>query len=243
MIRNLWVAGVLSFALAGPVSAYLPPDLSRLRTELVQLLPFAQVSQLQTWVAQQPMLLSPAEYLDKLRRQFPDTSVAWTFYAGWQYLDLLEQTQQAYDQRDDDLARAEELLSKYEQRCNDALRGEVTPAQPLPLALAPAESRPQVEETEGHLRVFRVLPWPDQGYTRAQVQQLLEAGRADLAQVLSQRARLEEAKKNFVGHQDLWTAWLMDMAQASAKFTQAQYLKAYDDPLPPAPRSDPGGIP
>lgn len=232
----------LSFALLGPASAYLPPDLSQRRTELVQLLPFAQVTQLQTWVAQQSVLFSPAEYMTRLHAQFPDTSVAWTFYAGWQYLDLLEKTQQAYDQRDDDLARAEDLLAQYEERCNEALRGEVTPAQPVPLQLAPADTRPQVDETEDHLRVFRVLPWPDRSHTRAQVLELLEAGRADLAQVRSQRARLEEAKQNFVGHQDVWTAWLTDMAQASQKFTQAQYLKAYDDPLPPAP-SEAKGIP
>ena len=238
-MRNLWAVGVLSFALAAPVNAYLPPDLSRRRTQLVQFLPFAQVTQLQTWVSQQPVLLSPAEYLDKLRVQFPDTSVAWTFYAGWEYLDLLEHTWQAYDQRDDDLTRGEELLTQYEERCNHALRGEVTPAQPLPLNLAAAESRPQIEETEDHLRVFRVLPWPDRGYTRAQVQQLLEAGQADLAQLHAQRARLEDAKKNFVAHQDVWTAWLMEMAQASEKFTQAQYLKAYDAPLPPPPKGIP----
>ena len=238
-MRNLWVVGVLSFALAAPVSAYLPPDLSRRRTQLVQLLPFSQVTQLQAWVSQQPVLLSPAEYVEKLRGQFPDTSVAWTFYAGWEYLDLLEHTQQAYDQREDDLARGEELLTKYEERCNDALRGEVTPAQPLPLNLAAADSRPQIEESDDHLRVFRVLPWPDRGYTHVQVQQLLEAGRADLAQLRTQRARLEEAKKNFLGHQDTWTAWLMDMAQASEKFTQAQYMKAYADPLPPPPRLGP----
>ena len=235
MMRNLWVVGVLSFALACPASAYLPPDLSQRRTELVQLLPFAQVTQLQAWVNQQSVLLSPAEYLDNLHGQFPDKSVAWTFYAGWEYLDLLEKTQQAYEQRDDDLARAEDLLAKYEERCNESLRGDVTPAQPVPLQLAPAQSQPQIEETEDHLRVFRELPWPDRGYTRTQVQQLLEAAHADQAQVRSQRVKLEEAKKNFIGHQDVWTAWLMDMAHSSAKFTQAQYLKAYGDPLPPPP--------
>ena len=242
MLRKLWVVGVLSFALVGPAGAYLPPDLSRRRTELVQLLPFAQVTQLQAWVSQQSVLLSPAEYLDKLHAQFPDQSVAWTFYAGWEYLDLLEKTQQAYEQREDDLNHAEDLLAKYEERCNQALRGETTPAQPLPLNLAPAESQPQIEETEDHLRVFRVLPWPDQGYTRAQVQQLLEAAHADQEQVDSQRRKLEAARKSFIGHQDLWTAWLTDVARTSAKYTQAQYLKAYGDPLPPPP-AEPKGIP
>lgn len=239
MMRNLWAITVLSFALTASARAYLPPDLSQRRTELVQLLPFAQVTQLQAWVAQQSVLLSPDDYLQKLGARFPERSVAWTFYAGWEYLDLLEKTQQAYDQRDDDLARAEDLLSRYEERCNEALRAEVTPAQPLPLELPPADSRPQLEETDEHLRVFRVLPWPDRGYTRSQVLQLLEAGRADQAQLHSQRAKLEQAKKNFVGHQDVWTAWLMDMARASQKFTQAQYLKPYDDPLPPAPKGIP----
>ncbi|MCW5867485.1 MAG: hypothetical protein KIS61_09500 [Candidatus Eremiobacteraeota bacterium] len=229
----------LSFALLRPAYPFMPPDLSQRRTQVVQLLPFAQVTQLQTWVWQQPVLLSPADYLEKLRAQFPDTSVAWTFYAGWEYLDLLEKTRQAYDQREEDLAHAEELLTRYEERCHEALRGEVTPAQPLPLQLAPADSRPQLEESAEHLRVFRVLPWPDRGYTRAQVLQLLEAGRADLAQVYSQRSRLEEAKQKFVGHQDVWTAWLTDLAQASEKFTQAQYLKAYDAPLPPPPKGIP----
>ncbi len=242
MQTNLWAMAALSFALLRPASAYLPPDLSRRRTELVQLLPFAQVTELQAWVVQQSVLLSPASYLEKLRAQFPDTSVAWTFYAGWQYLDLLERTQQAYDQRDHDLARAEDLLAQYEERCNEALRAEVTPARPMPLQLAPADSRPQLEETEDHLRVFRVLPWPEGGHTRTQVLELLEAGRADLAQVRNQRASLEKAKENFVGHQDVWTAWLMEMAQASQKFNQAQYLKAYDDSLPAAP-SEPKGIP
>lgn len=242
MMRNLWVVGVLSFALACPASAYLPPDLSQRRTELVQLLPFAQVTQLQAWVSQQSVLLSPAEYLEKLHAQFPDQSVAWTFYAGWEYLDLLEKTQQAYEQREDDLSRAEDLLNKYEERCNDALRGDTTPAQPLSLQIPPAESQPQIEEAEDHLRVFRVLPWPDHGYTRVQVQQLLEAAHADQAQVQSQRVKLEEARKNFIGHQDVWTAWLMDLAQASVKFTQAQYLKAYADPLP-VPPTEARGIP
>lgn len=239
MKRTLWAMAALSFALLKPAGAYLPPELSRRRTELVQLLPFAQVTQLQSWVQQQPVLLSPADFLERLQAQFSDRSVAWTFYAGWQYLDLLEKTQQAYDQRDDDLARAEELLARYEERCNESLRGEVTPAQPLPLQLSPPDTRPQVEETEDHLRVFRVLPWPDHGYTRPQVQQLLEAGRADLEQVRAQRTRLDEAKKAFVGRQDAWTAWLVDIAQASEKFTQAQYLKAYADPLPEPPRGIP----
>lgn len=242
MLRNVWVAAAVSFALLAPVNAYLPPDLSQRRTQLVQLLPFAQVTQLQAWVGQQSVLLSPSEYLEKLNGQFTDRSVAWTFYASWEYLDLLEQTQRAYDQRDEDLEKAQSLLARYEERCNEALRGDVIPAQPLPLNLSAADTRPQIEETEEYLRVFRVLPWPENGYTRAQVQQLLEAGRADLAQVQSQRTKLEEAKKNFVGHQDLWTAWLMDVAESSQKYTQAQYLKAYDAPLPPPP-ADPKGIP
>ena len=107
MKRNLWAVAALSFALLRPVYAYLPPDLSQRRTQLVQLLPFAEVTRLQAWLTQQSVLLSPAEYLEKLHSLFRDTSVAWTFYAGWEYLDLLEQTQQAYDQRDDDLARGE----------------------------------------------------------------------------------------------------------------------------------------
>jgi len=131
------------------------------------------------------------------------------------------------------------LLAKYEQRCNEALRVDNIPTQALALELAAPETRPQIEETEDHLRVFRVLPWPDQGYTRAQVLTLLDAGRADLAQVRAQREKLGEAKRTFVGHQDLWTAWLMDMADASAKFSQAQYLSPYDDPLPPAPKGIP----
>lgn len=242
MMRNLLASGVLSCALAltiAPAAAYLPPDLSQRRTELVQLLPYEQVTRLQAWVAQQSVLLSPEEYLGKLHSQFPDTSVAWTFYAGWEYLDLLEHTQQAYNVRDDDLSRGEDLLAKYEERCNEALRGDSTPTQARTLNLAPADSRPQIEETEDHLRVFRVLPWPDHGYTREQVITLLDAGRADLAQVRAQRAKLEEAKKNFVGHQDVWTAWLMDITQASEKFSQAQYLRPYDDPLPPAPKGIP----
>lgn len=242
MMRNLLASGVLSCALLltiAPAAAYLPPDLSQRRTELVQLLPYDQVARLQTWVSQQSVLLSPEEYLSKLHAQFPENSVAWTFYAGWEYLDLLEHTQQAYDQRDEHLSQAEDLLASYEERCNQALRAESTPSQPQALELAPADTRPQIEESEDHLRVFRVLPWPEHGYTRTQVLALLDAGRADLAQARAQRTRLEEAKKAFVGHQDLWTGWLMDVAQASAKFSQAQYLRPYDDPLPPAPKGIP----
>jgi hypothetical protein len=230
-MRKLILAmAVLSF---GKALAYLPPDLSLRRTELVQILPYAQVARLQNWVPQQSVLLSPAEYLEKLYAQFPDHSLAWTFYASWEYLDLLEKTQQGYDQREDDLARGEELLTAYIERCN-AVEG--TSAQPLPLQLASPETRPQIEESDDHLRVFRVLPWPERGYTRAQVQELLEAARADLSQVQAQQARLEEARKAFVGRQEAWTAWLTDVAESSRKFTQAQYMKPYNDLLPPPPR-------
>jgi len=133
MKKLIWAMAALSFT---PVWAYLPPDLSLRRTELVQILPYSQVARLQAWVAEQSVLLSPAEYLEKLYARFPDHSVAWTFYASWEYLDLLEKTQQGYDQRDDDLARGEELLTSYIERCNEALRADATPAQPVPLRLA-----------------------------------------------------------------------------------------------------------
>ena len=76
MKRNLWAVAALSFALLRPVYAYLPPDLSQRRTQLVQLLPFAEVTRLQAWLTQQSGLLSPAEYLEKLHSLFRDTSVA-----------------------------------------------------------------------------------------------------------------------------------------------------------------------
>lgn len=236
MKKLIWAMAALSFT---PVWAYLPPDLSLRRTELVQILPYSQVARLQAWVAEQSVLLSPAEYLEKLYAQFPDHSVAWTFYASWEYLDLLEKTQQGYDQRDDDLARGEELLTSYIERCNEALRADATPAQPVPLQLAVPGTRPEIEEGDDHLRIFRVLPWPERGYTRGQVLELLEAARADLNQLQTQRTRLEEAKKSFVGRQDVWTAWLTDVAESSQKFTQAQYMKPYDDLLPPAPKGVP----
>ncbi|MFN8609964.1 MAG: hypothetical protein U0931_20655 [Vulcanimicrobiota bacterium] len=232
MKKLILALAALSFR---PVWAYLPPDLSLRRTEVVQLLAYSEVARLQSWVSQQPVLLSPAQFLERLYGQFPDRSVAWTFYAGWEYLDLLEKTRQGYDQRNDDLGRAEDLLTAYIERCNEALRAEVTPARAAGLALAPPASRPQLEETEEHLRVFRVLPWPERGYGRAQVLELLEAARADLDLVQSQRSRLDEAKTAFAGRQDVWTAWLADVAQSTQKFTQAQYLKTYDDPLPPPP--------
>ncbi|MBS2039474.1 hypothetical protein JST97_31095 [bacterium] len=232
-MKKLIIAwAILSFR---PACAYLPPDLSLRRTELVQLLPYGQVAQLQDWVAQLPVLLSPAQFQARLYEKFADRSLAWTFYASWEYLDLLEKTQQGYDQRDDDLARAEDRLTAYIERCNESMRAEVTPAQPRGLKLDPPEGRPRLEEDEQHLRVFRPLPWPEGGYDRGQIIQLTEAARADLQQVQTQRAKLEDAKQAFVGRQDVWTAWLTDVAQSSQKYTQAQYLKPYDDPLPPAP--------
>lgn len=220
-----------------PAWGYLPPDLSLRRTELVQILPYAQVAQVQAWVSEQSVLLSPSAFLEKLYAQFPDRSLAWTFYASWEYLDLLEKTQQAYDQRDEDLGRAEDLLTGYIERCNECLRAEVTPAQASPLRIPPQDSRPKLEESEESLSVFRSLPWPERGFSRTQVLELIEAARADLALVQTQRSKLDEARRAFIGRQDIWTAWLTDVAQSSQKYTQAQYLKAYDDPLPPPPRA------
>lgn len=233
MKKLILVMAVLS---CRPAWGYLPPELSLRRTELVQILPYGQVTQLQAWVSQQPLLLSPSIFMERLYAQFPDRSLAWTFYACWEYLDLLEKTQQAYGQRDDDLGRAEDLLTAYIERCNESLRAEVTPAQASPLQLAPADSSPNIEEAEDHLSVLRRLPWPERGYSRSQILELIEAARADLALVQNQRSKLEDAKRAFVGRQDVWTAWLTDVAQSSQKYTQAQYLRPYDDPLPPPPR-------
>ena len=239
-LKRLSLALVCGFCLATqPAQAYLPPDLSLRRTQLVQYLPYQQVAELHEWVPQQSLQLSPDEYLNLLHQRFPDTNVAWTFYASWSYLDLLEHTQQAYEQRKADLEHAEELLDQYENRANDVLRLEIEPATTKALTLEPAKAQPSLQQTDTLLRVFRPLPWPELGYSRSQVLQLLEACRQDRAQVEQQRAKVEVARTEFVAHQDRWMDWLSDVAQASQEFTQAEYTRPYDDPLPIPPKGIP----
>lgn len=233
-VLSLVVCGCL--ALTGTVGAYVPPDLAFRRTQLVQLLPYQQVVELQTWVQQQSVLLSPQAYMQLLRGRFPHNSVAWTFYAGWSYLDLLEQTRQEYDHREDVLDRGQELLEQYEGRANDVLRLAVDPAKPRKLEIEPAQSQPELQESDEFVRVFRLLPWPENGYDRDQVLRLLEACRQDLVRIEEQRRKLESARAQFVDHQEVWAGWLTEMDQSSRKFTQAQYLGPYDDPLPMPPK-------
>lgn len=237
---------VLSLVVCGclaPAAALMPPDLAYRRTQLVQLLPYQQVVELQAWVPQQSVLLSPQQYMELLRGRFPYNSVAWTYYAGWSYLDLLEQTQQAYDERDDVLERGQALLEQYESRANDVLRLSIDPGKPRALTIQEPKSQPDLQENDEFLRVFRPLPWPENGYDREQVLQLLEACRQDLVRVQEQRRKIESARAAFVDHQELWAGWLTELVQASQKFTQAEYLKPYDDPLPMPPAEAPTGMP
>ena len=237
-LTRFWVAVFCVWQLASPGAAFLPPDLYLRRTQLVQLLPYSEVDKLQQWVAQQPLLLSPHDYFERLGQESKRTSVAWTFYAGWCYLEVLEHTLRAYDQRGRDLDDATDLLSEYQDRANDRLRVRIEPGTPRVLTLAEPKSQPTVEKTDDYLQVFRPLPWPE-SYDRAQVIELLEACRADLAQVDQQRSKLQEARARFLVHHSLWTDWLSDLAEASQKFTQAEYLQPFGDPLPLPPAEPP----
>lgn len=236
-LARLSLAALCACLLSGPLGAYIPPDLNLRRTQLVQLLPYKDVADLHAWVPQQSLLLSPQAYMQLVHQRFAATSVAWTYYAGWCYLDLLEQTRQRYVQREDDLQHAQELLDGYEIRANDALRVDLDPQSPKTLTLSEARSQPNLEQNEEFLSVFRPLPWPELGYNRQQVLQLLDACHQDMERVEQQRLKLETARVDFANQQNLWTDWLSDMAQASQKFTQAQYQQPYGDPLPLPPES------
>jgi len=223
----------LSMTLAG--WSLIPPDFYLRRTQVVQWLPYQDVAQLHGWIPQQSVLLSPKDFMDRLHQKFSLNSVAWTFYAGWSYLDLLEQTLQAYDQRKDVLERAQELFEQYRGRAHEQLRLNQEVANPVVLELEGPTTQPSLEENEKFLRVFRPLPWPDQGFNRAQVLQLLEACDEDQKRVEQQLNNLESARKNFADHHAGWVEWLSDLAQASQKYTQSDYLKGFDDPLPLPP--------
>lgn len=236
-LARLSLAAMCACLLSGPLGAYIPPDLNLRRTQLVQLLPYKDVAELHAWVPQQSLLLSPQAYMQRVHQRFSANSVAWTYYAGWCYLDLLEQTRQRYVQREDDLQHAQELLEGYEIRANDALRVDLDPSSAKILTLSEARSQPNLEQNEDFLCVFRPLPWPELGYNRQQVLQLLEACHQDMERVEQQRLKLETARVDFANQQNCWTDWLSDMAQASQKFTQAQYQQPYGDPLPLPPES------
>jgi hypothetical protein len=237
-LARLSLAALCAWSLTGSPAAQIAPDLNLRRTELVQLLPYHDVSQLHQWVAQQPLLLSPSQYMQRLQQRFPATSVAWTFYAGWSYLDLLEQTRRRYLKRADDLDNARAWLEDYERRVNVALRANLEPSPAKTLRIEEAKNQPEMSQDDEKLTVFRSLPWPEMGFDRSQVLLLLEACQQDLQRVEQQRLKLETAQEQFARQQNCWAEWLSDMAQASQKFTQSEYLKPYGDPLP-LPPNDP----
>lgn len=213
--------------LSGGAGAYLPPDLSLRRTELVQLLPYGQVVALQQWIRQLPTDLTPSRFCQQLRQQFPQQeSVAWVFYASWSYLDHLEDTLQAYDQRSRDLETGIQWLEEYRGQVESVATGGEA------VLVEPALAIPQLEKTEKGLRVFRLLPWPQ---PTMQAAALLQASQADRETAQAQREKVALVKQAFEPFQQSWMEWLMDFAEASHKFSQSQYLAPFGDPLPPAP--------
>lgn len=206
--------------------AYLPPELSLRRTEVVQLLPYAKVVDLRSWTDSLPLGLSPGEHLRQLGARYPDAqSLALAFYSGWLYLDRLDRVQQGYVQRQSDLNLAEKEYDSYRQRVHQAIRGFNQPAQPRTLDVGPEVRPPQLVKDESGLQFFRKLPWPEQGWSLAQLDQLLEACRQDQDRLLQQRAKLQAAWDDYRVKQDLWAGWLSELHQRSVNFTGGQMLQ------------------
>lgn len=233
---------VLLGLLSAPVCAYLSPDLARRRTELGQLLPYAQVVPLQGWVNEQPVPIDPSDFNTRLKAKFADVpaSPAWTFYAGHLYLERLDATVSVYTARLRGLDEARVALADYESRAHDSLRGESEPSELQVWSLPEAEPNPtgKVVADPAALTVYRRLPWPEQGWSRSQRLQLLEAARADRERADSEYVRVESALKAFSKGEGHWLAWLGQLAVATRTYSQEQLLTPAPEggPLPsPAP--------
>lgn len=216
---------VLLALLAPPAGAYLPPELSLRRTEVVQLIPYARVAELKAWLEELPTDLSPAGYLQQLQARFEDRSLAFAFYAGWCYLDRLDRLQQAYEQRREELALAEKEYHDYQARAQQRLNASWLPEQPLSLQLGPVLNPPVLRKDEAGFQFFRFLPWPERGWTPLQVEQLLAASREDQERLKQQSGRLQPAREQVQGLQDRWSQWLLDWNRQSADFTAGQMLQ------------------
>lgn len=226
---------VLAALLSAPVLAYVPPDLLQRRTELVQLLPYADVRALQQWVETLPIELTPADYVARLRTQFASPSVAWTYYAACIYMERMERTQEAFEQRGKALDKARSLLIEYERRTTDSLRADYEPSNPpLELHLEQPDTQPRNASDNEGLTVFRKLPWPER-YARADREKLLQASRDDIVRAEQQKEQLEGAQQAFIAKQDRFMIWLTELAEATRYFTTAQYLGPYGPDLPAPP--------
>ncbi len=220
---------VLLALLAPPAGAYLPPELSLRRTEVVQLIPYARVAELKAWMQELPPDLSPEGLLQRLQARFQDRSLAFAFYAGWCYLDQLDRLQQAYKQRGEELEQAGKEYLDYQARAEQRLNADSLPEQPQSLQLGPVLNPPVLRKDETGFQFFRFLPWPERGWTPRQVEQLLAASREDQERLKQQSARLQPAREQVRGLQDRWAQWLLDWNRQSADFTAGQMLQ----PIPP----------
>lgn len=230
---------ILTLVFGSPAAlGYASPDLNLQRTRLVQWIPYSQVMEVQQWVPELSVVLSPSEFYALLQQRFPERrSLAWVFYGCWLYLDRMDQVSQGYRDRLEALGVGDRLLRDYELRCNRALRVLSQPEAERELQLTDPESRPSNEVGDHDLTVLRPLPWPESGWTRSQVMELKEACHQDRQRLHQQRAQIDQARQRYDRHLDIWLSWMLEVTQATRHCSQSEALEAFSPSLPQPPES------